>query len=120
MILTENLEKYKPLKDCSKKMIKNSKQQIFDNLITGLNVMHQKNICNNNLKPENIFINMESLQIKYIDFLSSIHKDNFPSVLHYYTLHYILPSIRDKIDEKITFEEAKKNDIYAIFLIMDM
>ena len=63
---------------------------IVKGLITGLEDIHELKIAHRDIKPENIMINVDTWDIKYIDFGVSCHLCDVYDVAG--TLHYIAPA----------------------------
>ena len=95
---------------------------IFSNLVKGLSYMHKKQIAHNDIKPDNIMVNLDTGGIKYIDFGISCHgkecrvdrDEGFG-----FTYWFLDPYIYNKHGIKELTEEDRNNaDIWAIGITM--
>lgn len=119
IIVTENTEHFVFLNELSKAVQKKYKQEIKQNLIRMVENMHSKNITNNNIQPNNILIHPKTFQVKIFSFLSGICKKDFPKPIEYYAPSYMMPELKENSNKKISFEEAKSNDIYSLMETCD-
>jgi serine/threonine protein kinase len=91
-IVTEYLQPYKPLSyyirtaffNKTVSVVKSMEEygnvlykiaQIISNMIKGLALIHSNNIVHRDIKPDNILIDIKSLDVKYIDFGLACDKD---------------------------------------------
>ena len=96
------------LMDISKKIIKD------------LKLLHSKNMVHMDIKPSNIMVNLETKSVRFIDFGGAIiqkpHRKNYEAIT--WTDYFLSPEfkLQYKDNKKIvaTFEEMKKNDIWAL------
>lgn len=90
---------------------------IINELIQGLQYIHNNNVVHRDIKPENIMININNNMIKYIDFgKSCINSCNF-NVGSFYN---IPPEIFQNmgLENNIDFDTYKKGDIWSLGLVI--
>lgn len=93
-ILTEYLGDYITLyeyRERNYELTKQDKETIIQNLVLGLQLIHSNGIAHRDIKPDNIMINSQTLDIKYIDFGGGC--DINPCVGSIYTKPYMAPEL---------------------------
>lgn len=84
--------------------------KIVENLINGLMLIHEENVAHRDIKPDNIMIDPESLDIKYIDFgLSTMKEDNSWGSG---TSYYMAPEV--VIKGELNLIQCQKSDIWSL------
>ncbi len=91
---------------------------IIDNLLNGLLYIHSKGVAHRDIKPNNVLINIVTLNIKYIDFGFSCYDNNChlsKHQKHIGTYKFMSPKIFIKVEEKlkITFEDIVNSDLFS-------
>ena len=137
-IVMEYLENYIPLDKyihkLRKRLFGNDKdeaivaktdfKEICTNLCKGLKLMHADGLAHNDIKPENIMVNPDTNNVKYIDFGLSCKEDVFNSTIEG-TLLYMDPliylTLYKKEDDKFFiskepkyFEMKKQGDLWSL------
>lgn len=97
---------------------------IFNGLINGLCFIHNLGIAHNDIKPENIIINSETFEVKYIDF--GISCDN--GLLDFYicdlqkagTPYYASPEMRSRTIASPKFSKSfgMKSDVWSLGIVL--
>lgn len=130
-IVMEYLEDFKPLEDYMNKINKyflsDVNLDVLDNIIVnlckGLRIMHEKySIAHNDIKPDNVMVNMKTGQIKYIDFgigcfreTCSIRKGEGISG----TLYYMDPyAVKNYSTKGLTMQERSKGDLWSLGIMI--
>lgn len=114
--LSEYLSDGDPITDAG------SLQTIIDNLINGLKAIHDLQIAHRDIKPDNIMINPNTLDIKFIDFGVSCHLCVTNKIIG--TLYYIAPEYisEDLIEGQLkggklsNFKQWAEADIWSLGL----
>lgn len=118
-IVCEYLENYNTL---DKLFLDNSVEtiaKICNNLLLGLKKLHSLNVCHRDIKPANIMYNVESLNIKYIDFgFSTLSIDNTiksNTSRKVGTPNYLYPGLYTPVD--LTFELLQRADNFSLGMV---
>lgn len=82
---------------------------IYINMIKGLEVLHKLNISHHDIKPENILVNLETSNIKYIDFGMACMDSDFKCGQGG-SAAYAAPEIAE-VD---SLEKSKKSDLWSL------
>jgi len=90
-------------------------EKISINLIRGLRKLHSLEICHRDININNIMININNDNIKYIDFGYSCLRNECNTLFKLGTPRYFSPEIiRKKHYEFITYEDWIKQDIWSL------
>lgn len=119
-IYTELLKDYIPLSQytriCNESMIIYDK--IVRNLVIGLIVLHKYGVVHRDIKPDNIMINRDNGNIKYIDFGFACFKE-CESLRMAGTYKYMAPEIAIKSSgKKNTIKDYMKADIWSLGIVI--
>ncbi len=74
-LVSEYLSEYEPLKNTLHDVSQIEQFEIIINLVDGLVKLHQLGFVHHDIKPDNILVNSQGTQIKYIDFGMSESQD---------------------------------------------
>lgn len=124
-IITEHIGNYKNLGEYLKTHQPTLDQIkiIFLNLVRGLQVLHSLGVIHKDIKPGNILINPETLDIQYIDFGLSCWEDEIKCINKGRgTPLYISPEIYYRLSSRTpskpySVQTIKKSDIWALGLV---
>src|SRR5205807_9698403 len=83
-------------------------------LVEGLRQIHKHQVIHRDIKPENIMVNLNSFEIKYIDFGTSCHEKDCLNVGFGGTLKYVAPEIIKNEKHTYTFEQLLKTDYWSL------
>lgn len=125
--LDNHLTLSKVILDLNKKLLKNKHQAlneigiIINNLCEGLKTMHSIKLAHNDIKPDNVMINIDNFNIKYIDFGMGCINEECQKILGY-TLKYVDPYIIqnkrpgfiERLKKKKYFHIAQQGDLWSL------
>lgn len=95
---------------------------IVNSIIDGVNFLHKKNVAHRDIKPENILININTFNVKFIDFEFSCKKDmSHPKSqkycgTHRYSSPFLYRLIKSNFD--ITFDDLCDSDFFSVGVII--
>lgn len=128
-IISDYLEKYKPLQTIffeARRTYKTSKPtflkykqmaKLFHNMLLGLEQLHSLNIYHRNISPVSIMCNIETFEIKYINFdnaVMSIGGILSPRTTHNGTMDYIYPKLLEDVPPPYTVDLLRTADRYSV------
>jgi len=106
--------------DTKPKLTNKDLDTIFTNLIDGLDFIHSNNIAHTDIKPENIIINTDTKDIKYIDFGVSCNSTICGGGG---TRDYMSPAYHKKFDDPsamfFKYSLVIQSDVWALGLVLD-
>jgi serine/threonine protein kinase len=97
-------------------------QILFQNIISGLKLIHQLGVSHGDIKPQNIMFNPETFDIKYLDFGVSCQSDDLClSEVIVGTPDYMSPEFLDHIvnkkKRKFGLLDRQKADLWALGIL---
>jgi serine/threonine protein kinase len=101
------------------------KLQLSRNLIDAMQRLHEAGVYHGDIKPSNIIVNPESLEVQFIDIGSMASRISAQRIydLNKTTISLLPPPLNQhrqmaQLHNSCTFDEKKKLDNYALFLIV--
>uniref|UniRef100_A0A6C0BK81 Protein kinase domain-containing protein n=1 Tax=viral metagenome TaxID=1070528 RepID=A0A6C0BK81_9ZZZZ len=89
-------------------------KQMIQQLITGLQMIHQVNVAHRDIKPENVMVKLHPLNIKYIDFGLSCHDDKCQDKKNVGSAIYMAPELMNTQTLPTHLEQWFKADIWSL------
>lgn len=115
-IITEYLDGFIPLRQSKELFSMKEKENILKKIQKEIELLHQKNMTHNDIKPDNIMVNPKTKKVRIIDFGSAI--------IHSFFYRYRLADVGytkkyTKLDPHKYYFKNKfiENDLYALSLI---
>jgi len=120
IIIMEWLDGYEPLSNYVDEFssqlddptIKDKFCLLYTNICKGLQLLHSQNIAHEDIKPENIMVDADTMRIKIIDFGGACIENDCSRLPITYTLHYIDPLVLQNKDSK-SLELFQQGDLWS-------
>ena len=112
-LITEYLQNYTELFEVLSKGAPVFNTQIYVNMIEGLKILHGLGISHQDIKPENLMVNLETSQVKYLDFGLSCMKDKFACDARGSPM-YVAPEIKYVKD----IDSAQSADLWSLGMVI--
>lgn len=94
--------------------------KLAKDVLDAVRFLHSIEVVHNDIKPSNILVNPTTCSIQIIDFGSAHMKSDGPSFTFQGTYAYTSPQLlRFELGKSHTFQELKKNDLWAAYLVAD-
>lgn len=106
--LDEYIETLSPVTPQSSQELKQKYATIINNMCEGLKLMHDLKIAHNDIKPANMMVNVDTLNVKYIDFGGGCFYGECK--LNAFTYLFVDPVLYNKASKDRTFKKYGNGD----------